>query len=502
MAVLGKIVTVLSANTAQFEKGLNRAKRRMHKFGQDVVRVGGQLAGLGMAAGAAALGGLAMMTKSGLESVDALAKTSDMLGISTEQLAAFQHAAKIAGVEQSALEMALRRMTIGIGEAAMGTGEAKDAIRELGLTADDLMTAGPYQAFRRIADALSKVTLSSRKAALAADLFGSRGLAMINMMSEGSRAIDEAATQTVRFGTAISRVDASKVEAANDAMSRLSEIVEGLKMRLAIELAPYIEDVTNRFINWATEGEGAAGKITTAIGWIVDALSRVVNAVNYLRGTFLLLKATVEGLAGAMAKSMASSMWVAQIGEKIPGIGDALHGLRMDLEGIAKVGSEDAAKDLEAATEAFDQAANNRMGEGFKRWADQVVRDANARAAEIGNSLKKQAAAGAGGTVFGTDWTLRDVFPDFFRAPAFAGAAGKRSLEPTYKAKPEVAEPPAFGLGGATAIAINRRAYASVAGGVNIDTRRNQLLEELVALATDQRRSLIEISGKTAPAMR
>ncbi|HUS82440.1 MAG TPA: hypothetical protein VM013_04180, partial [Dehalococcoidia bacterium] len=459
MAVLGKIVTVLSANTAQFEKGLNRAKRRMHKFGQDVVRVGGQLAGMGIAAGAAALGGLAMMTRSGLESVDALAKTSDKLGLTTEQLATLQHGARLAGMEEDALGLAIQRMTVGLGEAAAGTGEAKKALEDLGLDATALAAAGPYEAFRKIAEALSNVTNSSVRAAAGAKIFGARGLAIVNMTTQGAAGIDAMAAETERLGLSLSRVDAAKVEAANDAMTRVGEAIMAIGQRLAIELAPFIDAIAAQFTEFATTGEGMAGRVTEAVGWMVSAIEKLANSFNFAKAVFLALRSVVRALFSALLKVLGTIM---RAMEWMPKLGGEIKKFRLELDAIANVSWEAAGEDMNSALDAWEDMERNKLGDQFRRWVDKVRADAQGRAEKVAADANRKLEPVAGGMEY---WEKRQGqygLEYISNKSTFGGAPGKRSMEPVYKAKPEMAEPPEFGGGAATAIAINRRAYASV----------------------------------------
>ena len=123
-----KLEIVLAAKDvtgAAFTKVSNRITRLTKKVfsmqGAFVALVGGA--------------GMGALVKQSLAVNDALAKTADRLGLTTEALAGLQHAAELTGAGTKTLDMALQRMTRRIGEAATGSGAAKDAITELGLSA-------------------------------------------------------------------------------------------------------------------------------------------------------------------------------------------------------------------------------------------------------------------------------------------------------------------------------------------------------------------------------
>ncbi len=125
-----KLQIVISAKdtTGKVFRGLNAA---LAGVGRSILNMKTALVGL---AGAAGLG---LLVKSSLDSIDALGKTASKLGVTTAELQKLRYASELAGVETRTVDMAVQRFTRRLSEAARGTGEAKDALIELGLTACD-----------------------------------------------------------------------------------------------------------------------------------------------------------------------------------------------------------------------------------------------------------------------------------------------------------------------------------------------------------------------------
>ena len=130
MATIGTIAINLVARTDRLRKDLRKGSQSISVFAQSTQQLQG---GLGrivapLAATAAALLSVRAAygkVKQEFADVDALAKTADKLGLTTEELASLRHAASItAGVTSQTLDMALQRMTRRLSEAASGTGEA------------------------------------------------------------------------------------------------------------------------------------------------------------------------------------------------------------------------------------------------------------------------------------------------------------------------------------------------------------------------------------------
>ena len=280
MATIGSLAVQLTANTARFQRGLRQAQRRTRSFSLAVRKSLSVVTKFGsVLTGVAVGGGLAVLVKRSLDAVDALAKTSDKLGITTEQLAALRLAAERTGVETSKLEMALQRMVRRISEAAMGTGEAVAALEELGLSAEALNRLAPDEQFRRIADAMARVENQSDRVRLAFKLFDSEGVALVNTLALGREGLARYADEAERLGLTISRYDAAKVEAAKDAFDRLGNAISAAGQLLAADLAPSLvvvaETLTDlvvktRGLGQATQVEG--GIIAAAIGVIHDTI--------------------------------------------------------------------------------------------------------------------------------------------------------------------------------------------------------------------------------------
>ena len=112
---------------------------------------------------AVAGGAFASMIKKTVEQGDEVLKLKHRLGASTEALSEYRYIAERTGVTFNQLTTGWQRQTRRISEAAAGTGEAKKALIELGLSAKALQQLAPEKQFEVIADAMAGVELESRK---------------------------------------------------------------------------------------------------------------------------------------------------------------------------------------------------------------------------------------------------------------------------------------------------------------------------------------------------
>ena len=83
------------------------------------------------------VGGLAPLVNRSISAADPIGKTADKIGVGVEALEELRFAAKASGIERQTLDMALQRSTRRTAEAAQGTGEARDARAQLGVTLRD-----------------------------------------------------------------------------------------------------------------------------------------------------------------------------------------------------------------------------------------------------------------------------------------------------------------------------------------------------------------------------
>ena len=197
--------------------------------------------------GVAGVAGFGLLVKSSLSATDSLAKTASKIGTTTEALSALRYAADITGVATTTMDMALQRFTRRTAEAAKGTGEAKGAIRELGINAKELNRMPLDQRMLVLADAFSGVKSESDRLRLAFKLFDSEGAALVNTLSLGRKGLTELLGEAKALGAVMSSDAAQGVENASDSLTKLKAISKGLRDQFVAALAPAIESLTTRF---------------------------------------------------------------------------------------------------------------------------------------------------------------------------------------------------------------------------------------------------------------
>ncbi len=249
MAVIANLAVVLAARTSAFEKGMSRSRKKLSFVQRQAMATRGAI--LSMAKGfvlAAGVAGLGLMVKKSFETIDAVAKMSDELQISTQSLSGLSHAAKIYGTSLSSVQKGLQIMVRRLGEANEGYGEGLKGLKAMGVSAQEMIDMGTEKAFLKIADAVKVSQTAAEKANIAYQLFGRGGVEMINLLSAGSKGLLELKTEADKLGISFSRIDAFKIEQANDMLARMRARFTGIAQTVAIQFAPIIEGLGIKFL--------------------------------------------------------------------------------------------------------------------------------------------------------------------------------------------------------------------------------------------------------------
>ena len=237
--------------------------------------------------GAVGTAGFGALIKSSINAGDELAKTADKLGVTTTALAGLRHAAELTGVSTGTMDMALQRFTRRAAEASQGTGEAKGALQELGINADDLVKLPLDQQMSVVADSMAGVEKQSDKVRLAMKLFDSEGVALVNTLGGGSEALEKMTSEAEQLGITLSRTDTAQMEAANDALTRLKAVFTGLTNQLSLAFAPIITFVADGLRQAALDSTAFGNIGQKVAGALVKAFGFVRNIVHGLQIVFL-----------------------------------------------------------------------------------------------------------------------------------------------------------------------------------------------------------------------
>ncbi|MCG6219265.1 hypothetical protein [Vibrio diabolicus] len=286
MSDIAKLTVALYANSAQFTSELQKSQKKAKNWSDSISKTMSIAAKATAGAAVAAAGSLALVYNQQAALIDQTAKFADRIGISTEALTQFRHASELTGVGAKNLDMSLQRMTRRIAEAATGSGEAAPALKQLGLDAQALGQMTPDQQLYTLADAFTQVESQSERVRLAFKLFDSEGVGMVNMLAGGSDGLRTMADEADRLGITLSRIDAAKVEMANDAMYKVGVTTTALKQEITTQLAPIVAALAEEFVAYSQQFGGMNSMIAEGIHSTVSGIGFMADS---LRGVQLII---------------------------------------------------------------------------------------------------------------------------------------------------------------------------------------------------------------------
>lgn len=244
------------------------------------------------------------LVKEQMEHIDQLAKLSDRLGMTTEALAGLQYQAAMAGVDSAQLTLGLQKMEMSLSEAQeKGTGAA-DALHVLGLKISDLAGKHPDVQMGILADRINGINDASERTAVSMELFGKNGGRLFSVIKGGSEGMEKGAEEAKKLGLAVSRLDAAKVEAANEAFIKMHAVIEGIGNKLAIASAPFLEAIVNKLNEAAVNSDGFKDSIDSALNVAIDGASFLADYWDVLISAWYRSKEAIGLLSGTIWRTI------------------------------------------------------------------------------------------------------------------------------------------------------------------------------------------------------
>lgn len=352
----GKAFVEIGTQDSALTKGLRAAQEKVTKFGKAVGEMGTQLA----TAGAAMLAPIGLAVKQFIDFGSQLDDTAKKTGFTVETLSELKFAGDQSGSSLEDIEKAAKKMASTLVDAKNGSDSAADSLAQLGLSAGTLLQLSPENQFLTIADALSKVDDATLKAALAQDIFGRAGTALLPMLAEGAEGLQALREEARKVGATMSKEDAAAAETLGDALGSLSAAAGSAFRQIGAELAPILHELAATFTEllpkvrdfirengeWVESGAKLAVTLG-AIGVSMKALGGVIAAVT-ATNPWTLLAAAIAAVAIELtrAKSAAEAFQAVNPAPGGGGVAGAAMGAAGAREGAAAIGRREIMPDF------------------------------------------------------------------------------------------------------------------------------------------------------------
>jgi hypothetical protein len=222
---------------ARIGTGSSMAASGASKFGEAVAAVSANIGTSALHAGAQAI---LEFGRSAFDSAVNIGREAGALGVSTAALQAYQYAARESGISQEDADAALKTFASNIGALQENAGPAVKAVRDLGLTADELR-GDPLEAMETVARSWAKLNDVEERASILRDLSGRSGQDMAAMMERLAGGLDAQAEAARNAGQML---DPNLTAAAENAKVKFDEASTKLMVALTPATIGAVEHIT------------------------------------------------------------------------------------------------------------------------------------------------------------------------------------------------------------------------------------------------------------------
>lgn len=253
--------------------------------------------------------------KGAIDATDAASDLSQQTGVAVEDLAGLELALQMGGMEASALGGTMSKLSKEIvgGNAAferLGV-KTKDATGQLKSSKDML-----YE----LADKFAGMEEGVQKVALAQEIFGKSGAAMLPVLNGGAEGLREMDEMARKLGLSLSQEAVDKAGDFNDTLDLLMLGTQGVARGVAAELLPTLSTLTGQFLTTMTSGEklkNTAAFLATGLRILYTVGAGVVEVFSTVGKTLGAAAAQIVAILQGNF-SMASQIgrqWLEEVGD-------------------------------------------------------------------------------------------------------------------------------------------------------------------------------------------
>lgn len=277
------MLTGIRARAAAVSRSLG-----FHKITDGFRRLGSSFAGLsrhisGIGVGLLGLagiglgGGLLAWMHSGADEADVLAKFGRTVGVSTEALQQWQHAAnQAAGMTNEDLRKSFRDLAKNVGDAANGIGRAKPIFEALGIPLRDNQgnVRDLNDLLPELQGAFRKIESPALRTSTAMKLFGESGSKMALLLTQPQDEMNRLFDEMTDLGM-ISERAAKDTEAYNDTMDSFGKSITGIRNNLMGYFMPMLTPLIKKMTEFVMSMRPQiVEKLGAAIAGVSDAMSQ------------------------------------------------------------------------------------------------------------------------------------------------------------------------------------------------------------------------------------
>ena len=266
------------------------------------------VAAAAVAAVAKAVKELGELTLQVASEVDDYLTQSQITGVSTEMLQAWDYAAPLIDTDAETIKGAMTKITKAMGDAKDGNAEAIQKFESLGVSIQDAdgHLRSAEEVFYDVVDALGEMDAGVERDAAGIALLGKNEQELNTIINAGSGALKDYAEEAKNVGYILSKDQVAALAAVDDAYQVLQLTIEGVKRQVAADFAPAAQQAMELF----------ASAVQKAGEWL-EKSGLISNLASILKSVMSILE--------AIGKTIAN----------MPGLGSALDTINTALKAVA-----------------------------------------------------------------------------------------------------------------------------------------------------------------------
>lgn len=295
---IGTISIQLTAETASFQSGMDRASQVALNSSRNIERSFSMMATAITAATGAAVGALGLLIDKTEETVFQMQKAAQQAGVSIETFSKLSYAAKVAGMPTDQLAVIMTRLAHAQLLAAGGSKEQASAFKALGVNVSDsnghFLNTGDLVI--QVAKALDGFKDSANKTGIETIIMGRSGAQAASLMNVLANRFDELSAKAEKMGVVITGPMADGAQKLHDQLVDLEAAGLGLSVRLLQQVSPALDSVIQKIVALASSPDSMK-KIAEIGKELGDGIELAGKALEFLVNHFDAVKRVIEGLA-------------------------------------------------------------------------------------------------------------------------------------------------------------------------------------------------------------
>jgi len=235
------------------------------------------------------------------------ALTAQKVGMNTQALMGLEYAASLSSVSNEELTMGLKFLSRHMFDASKGSAEAMRNFNILGIKTRDAggHLRGADNVLGDISDKFASMPDGAKKTALAVELFGRGGIAMIPMLNKGRAELHKFSAEAKQFGLVLNEKAIRQSELFVVGMKRLKAMLEGVKREVGVALLPIMNKYIFLIMQWVKANHDILKQnimgFFKELGRILGDLWKVVQTVvGILKGLNTALGGTASSVQMVM----------------------------------------------------------------------------------------------------------------------------------------------------------------------------------------------------------